>query len=200
MPSTLIITSRRSPANHVVSRVSRFARSALVARWLYVPSSRASRSASADFGPSASKVPAPRPWAPRARAEQTPAHTRLYLRASSIGREPPPPLPGPRLPPLLEGEGQSLPRTRSGGDSLPVVVSTPASTFEPKQLVAAPFFTLSKGRGRFGRLRPKSVRGLPGNHLRVTQMPPRADGWGEGLPRIQPLRATNLPHTEHPSA
>ena len=28
-----------------------------------------------------------------------------------------------------------------------------------------PVFTLSKGRGRFGRLRPKSVRGLPGNQL-----------------------------------
>ena len=32
-----------------------------------------------------------------------------------------------------------------------------------------PVLPLSWGRGRFGRLRPKSVRGLPGNQRRVTQ-------------------------------
>ena len=51
----------RGHANHFVSRVSRFARSALVARWLYAPSSRASRSASVDIGSSATKDPVPPP-------------------------------------------------------------------------------------------------------------------------------------------
>jgi len=39
------------------------------------------------------------------------------------------------------------------------------------------FFTLSEGRGRFGRLRPKSVRGLPGNHPRIRQRSPGGEGW-----------------------
>ena len=45
-------------------------------------------------------------------------------------------------------------------------------------------FTLSKGRGRFGRPRPKSVRGLPGNQLRVTQ----------GSPESTQLRLRRLIH------
>ena len=40
-------------------------------------------------------------------------------------------------------------------------------------------FTLSKGRGRFGRLRPKPVRGLPRNQARVTQGSPEGEGWDE---------------------
>ena len=60
---------------------------------------------------------------------------------------------------------------------------------------AGPLFTLSKGRGRLGRLRPKSVRGLPrtpppqgpcksspqlgGRRLNPS---PGGEGWGEGSP------------------
>ena len=39
----------------------------------------------------------------------------------------------------------------------------------PSSSKAGPLFTLSKGRGRFGRPRPKPVRGLPGTRPRVTQ-------------------------------
>ena len=44
-----------------------------------------------------------------------------------------------------------------------------------------PIFTLSWGRGRFRRLRRKSVRGLPGNQLRVSQRSSPGEGWDEGL-------------------
>ena len=48
-------------------------------------------------------------------------------------------------------------------------------------LAGVPLFPLSWGRGRFGRLRPKSVRGLPGTQLRVTQESPLREGWRESL-------------------
>ncbi len=57
----------------------------------------------------------------------------------------------------------------------------------------APLFTLSEGRGRFGRLRPKPVRGLPRNHRRVTQEP----SLGEGIARLElvegPFKAVESP-------
>ena len=51
-----------------------------------------------------------------------------------------------------------------------------------------PFFPLSWGRGRFGRLRPKSVRGLPGTHPRVTQRSRRGDS---GSTQVEPPRDRN---------
>ncbi len=59
---------------------------------------------------------------------------------------------------------------------LPLEVSTPAATFGCSPEQAAPFFTLSKGRGRIGRPRPNSVRGLPRNQPRVTQVSPCGSG------------------------
>ena len=54
--------------------------------------------------------------------------------------------------------------------SAPESPDTPEETLaqRPSFSKAWRLFTLSKGRGRFGRPRPKSVRGLPGNHLQVT--------------------------------
>ena len=88
-----------------------------------------------------------------------------------------------RTPLVLEGvaalhplrrESQSLPRTRSG------VRPSPAETGE--QLCCGvnlrketPIFTLSEGRGRFGRLRPKSGEGSSGQPtLRRPQRPVRS--------------------------
>ena len=79
----------------------------------------------------------------------------------------------PSLIPLL-GE-----RTRVRG--LPVVRPTPATTQRSTHPTGAAVFTLSKGRGRFGRLRPKSVRGLPGNQARVMQRSPRGESWDGGV-------------------
>ena len=43
---------------------------------------------------------------------------------------------------------------------------------------AAVILPLSKGRGRFGRLRPKPERGLPRTQARITQRPPSGRGLG----------------------
>ena len=82
--------------------------------------------------------------------------------------------------PLGEGWGEGLPGNHSWG----YVRVLPRG---------APLFTLSKGRGRacpgldpgFGRLRPKPVRGLPCNHLRVTKKPPPRECQRKRLCRVR---------------
>ena len=105
------------------------------------------------------------------------------------------------VPPRLNPEsGVSLSSPPSGdlcitplvlegaGASVSIDARAPAVGLRSPRGVA--LFTLSEGRGRFRRLRRKSVRGLPGNQHRVTPKSPLAEGWslprtrsgGEGLP------------------
>ena len=77
---------------------------------------------------------------------------------------------------LSKGRGRFRRPRRKSVRGLPLMVSAPATTCGCNRIQATPFFTLSEGRGRtcpgpdprFGRLRPKSVRGLPGTHPHVT--------------------------------
>ena len=74
---------------------------------------------------------------------------------------------GRTCPELAEGLGCTH---RNAVRGLPVEVSTPAGTVERNRIQAAPFFTLSEGRGR---CRPRqSVRGLPRTQPPTT-LPPR---------------------------
>ena len=74
---------------------------------------------------------------------------------------------GRTCPELAEGLGCTH---RNAVRGLPVEVSTPAGTVGRNRIQAAPFFTLSEGRGR---CRPRqSVRGLPRTHPPTT-LPPR---------------------------
>ena len=73
--------------------------------------------------------------------------------------------PSPRRP----LQNAPPPRRRVGSCSLSW---EPPTVWEVKFFRVALLLTLSWGRGRFGRLRPKPVRGLPGTQSRVTQKPP----------------------------
>ena len=82
------------------------------------------------------------------------------------------PLPSSPIP-------QCSPPRLAFGKGLAVEVTLPATTDGLSRLQGTPFFTLSKGRGRIGRLRPNSVRGLPGRRPPATQRPPRGKSWRE---------------------
>ena len=71
-------------------------------------------------------------------------------------------------PPTWLERGGACPGLDPGVRGLPVSVHAPAPAYGRQRPRGAALFTLSKGRGRFGRLRPKSVRGLPGNQPHAT--------------------------------
>ena len=92
-------------------------------------------------------------------------------RRPTINRQPlphpPPPAPSPRCPPIIPSPRAHCPEAGPGVHHVPEHLSTMCPVRALHHARHSDlwrrrwFFTLSKGRGRFGRLRPKSVRGLP---------------------------------------
>ena len=87
----------------------------------------------------------------------------------------------------LEGEGwgeggcfgqAAKPKSRTIPPGPPIFTLSLETLAKPRLDLkgGAPIFTLSKGRGRIGRPRPNSVRGLPRTHPRVTQTSSVAEG------------------------
>ena len=81
------------------------------------------------------------------------AGMRVAVGPSNLAKSPATRTEPPALPPPL--------RERLSARGLPVAIATPVPTVRRHQIHAAPFFTLSKGRGRIRRLRRNSVRGPP---------------------------------------
>ncbi len=90
---------------------------------------------------------------------------------------------------IAAGCAESIPsRSRRSFPSFKTLAKPEERVCDVNLLERAPFFPLSKGRGRFGRPRPKSVRGLPRTQPWATQKPrppdsPAAKAGARNCPR-----------------
>ena len=79
-------------------------------------------------------------------------------------------------PETLSTPKKTVARLPEPSKSRRLLLPLPLETFAQRASTSKsrPLFTLSEGRGRFGRPRPKPVRGLPGTRPRVTQESPES--------------------------
>ena len=121
------------------------------------PAAPTGATSSGDTKPGSATPNAPNPG-PTTHPSHRPIPRRSASRNALLPRTPPPWTTRPLLPPSPRS-----PHFSPSDEGLPVEVSPPATTYGLSRPQGTPLFTLSKGRGRFGRPRPKPVRGLPGN-------------------------------------